>query len=1031
MVKPDFIQMEHDILDLWEREGFQQKLMKQNENGPVFRFLDGPITANNPMGVHHAWGRSIKDIILRYKGMTGHSCHYRNGFDGQGLWVEVEVEKELGFVGKRDIEAYGMDKFTRKCVDRVKKFSGIITEQSKRLGQWMDWENSYYTNSDENIEGIWHFLKVCNDRGWITTENRPMPWCPRCGTSLSEHEMTGSHKEVTHTSVFVRVPMLDRDFDLLVWTTTPWTLSANVALAVNPELTYVKILTDDSPRPLVLAKNSLGYIDGKKNVIETLTGADLVGLAYESIFPMLPVQAGIEHKVVPWDDVAADEGSGVVHIAPGCGAEDFELGRSLGLAEICPIDESGRIYDNYDFLSGLTAAEAAEPVFAKLKELGKLYKTMEFTHMYPVCWRCKSQVLFRLVEEWYIKTDEIRPQLIKAAEGVTWDPPYIGKRMLDWLNNMGDWNISRKRYYGLPLPFYVCPDCGKVTVVGSREELRELAVDPAKVDALPELHRPWIDEVAIRCPHCGAEVNRIPSVGDVWLDAGITPFSTNKYFSDRAYWEKQFPANWVTEMREQVRLWFYSILFMSVTLTGKAPYERVLAYNSVVSEDGSRFSKTGFMIRFDEAAERIGADAIRYLYAGANVASDVRFGYNLGDEARRKMLGLWNIYTFFETYAEIDNPTIGAEPDYKNLSDRWLASRVAEFVESATRTYEGYNTADVVRAFEQCVDDVSNWYVRINRRRFWKEGEDADKQEAYTALFYAIRKICGAMAPIIPFMTEYIWQNMVRKYQPDACESVHLAGFPQPGDIDRDLLAATAAARDVIATALKLRNERQIKVRQPLSTLYLHSALKDELAPYLAIIRDELNIKEIVFVDDTSMLEDHYLQLNLRVAGRTLKGDVQKVKGLLDNLPNADMAAATAQCKAGEAVTIPGYDTPIAADQFNLLSKTRPHIAAHTTDKAEELVAIDATITDELRAEGLYRDLLRNCQVLRREAGFRVDDHVRIAVKTDAAELAAVVTQYQAALERETLSVFEESGAYVMEKEVEIGDFTATLKIAK
>ncbi len=1030
MKKPDFIQMEHEMLDLWEREGFQKKLMKQNENGPVFRFLDGPITANNPMGVHHAWGRSIKDIMLRYKGMTGHSCHYRNGFDGQGLWVEVEVEKELGFEGKRDIEVYGMDKFTRKCVERVQKFSGIITEQSKRLGQWMDWENSYYTNTDENIEGIWHFLKTCNERGWITTENRPMPWCPRCGTSLSEHEMTGSHKEVTHTAVFVRVPVRDRDFDILVWTTTPWTLSANVALAVNPEMTYVKILTDDSPRPLVLAKTSLGWIDGKKNVLETLTGADLVGLTYDAIFPMLPVQQGVEHRVVPWYEVAADEGSGVVHIAPGCGAEDFELGREQGLDEICPIDEAGRFYDNYDFLAGLTAADAAEPVFAKLRELGKLYKTHEYTHMYPVCWRCKSQVLFRLVEEWYIRTDEIRPQLIRAAEGVQWDPPYIGKRMMDWLNNMGDWNISRKRYYGLPLPFYVCPDCGKVTVVGSKQELKDLGGGDA-VDALPELHRPWIDEITINCPHCGAKVHRIPSVGDVWLDAGITPFSTNKYFTDRAYWEKQFPAHWVTEMREQVRLWFYSILFMSVTLTGRAPYERVLAYNSVVAEDGSRFSKTGFMIRFDEAAERIGADAIRYLYAGANVASDVRFGYNLGDEARRKLLGLWNIYTFFETYAEIDNPVIGPEKEYTSLSDRWLTSRVADFVTAATAAYENYNTADTVRAFEQCVDDVSNWYVRTGRRRFWKEGEDSDKQDAYTALFYAIRSICGVMAPIIPFMTEYIWQNMVRKYQPSSAESVHLAGFPQAGTIDRALLNDTAAARDVIATALKLRNERQIKVRQPLSALYLHESQRGRLAPYLAVIRDELNIKEIVFVPDTTRLEDNYLQLNFKVAGRALKGDLQKVKNLIDGLDEVQMAAATAQCKAGEAVQVPGYDTPVAAELFNILAKTKPHIIAHTTEKPEELVAIDATITDALRAEGLYRELLRNCQVLRREAGFRVDDRVRIAVETEAAELAAILELYRADIQRETLSELTPSDSYVMEKDVEIGDFAAKLRIAR
>jgi len=1033
LIKPNFIEMEHEILDLWEKEQYQKQLMERNKDLPPFRFLDGPITANNPMGVHHAWGRSIKDIIIRYNAMTGHSCHYRNGFDTQGLWVEVEVEKELGFKGKRDIEAYGMDKFTTKCVDRIKRFSGIITEQSKRLGQWMDWDNSYYTGADSNITGIWHFLKVCNERGWIEQNSKPMPWCPRCGTSLSEHEMTGSHKEVTHVAVFFRIPLTDAPYDMLVWTTTPWTLSANVALAVNEEMDYMLIRQDDSDRPLVLAKNAIKYYkmkypDGKPEVLGTIKGAQLVGRHYESVFPMLEVQKEVDHRVVAWDEVADNEGSGVVHIAPGCGAEDYELGLKEGLDKICPVDESGNFYPNYDFLSGLGAAEAAPVVFEKLQELGKLWYTHEYSHMYPVCWRCKTQVLFRLVREWYIKTDAIRPKLIEEASKVNWQPEYIGKRMYDWLNNMGDWNISRKRFYGLPLPFYVCPDCGEVTIIGSVDELRERAIVPAKVDALPELHRPWIDEVTIRCPKCSAEVHRIPEVGDVWLDAGITPMTTNGYFTDRAYWEKQFPAQWVTEMREQVRLWFYSILFMSVTLTGRAPYEKVLAYNTVVAEDGSRFSKTGNMIRFDEAAERVGADAIRYLYAGANVAADVRFGFNLGDEARRKMLGLWNIATFFETYAEIDNPTIDTDVPFTNLSDIWLVSRINDFVAKATRGFDNTDTAIVVREFEQCVDDVSNWYVRINRKRFWKEELDGDKRCAYAALFYALETLIRVMAPIMPFMTEYLWREVIRKYRPELEQSVHFTRFPKPGDINAAVLQETADARNIIALALKLRNERQIKVRQPLNTLYLNADKQDALAPYAAIICDELNIKEIAYLQDASALSDAYLMLNFKVAGRALKGDLNLVKGLLDGLDEAQMAACTADFDAGRAVAIPGYANPVDAGLFTRMTKNKPFIAANDGD---ELIAIDTRITPELRAEGLYRELLRNCQVLRREAGFHVADRVQLEIQVQDDEMRAILENYGATLERETLSTLCTVAEAAAEKEIEVDTYRVILRTAK
>ena len=997
--KPNFIEQEHEILKFWEDNDCFHKRNEKNAGGEPFRFLDGPITANNPMGIHHAWGRTIKDTFLRYKAMTGHECHYRNGFDTQGLWVEVEVEKELGFKEKKDIEAYGMDKFTRKCEDRIHKFAGIITEQSKRLGQWMDWDNSYYTHIDENIGGIWYFLKTCNEKGWIAPENRPMPWCPRCGTSLSEHEMTGSYKDLTHTAVFFKVRVLDRDFDILVWTTTPWTLSANVALAVNPELDYLLVKVEGFERPMVLAKTAMKQLDQKKEVIGSFKGAELVGLSYESVFPFLDCQKEIEdaHKVVAWDEVAADEGSGVVHIAPGCGAEDFTLGQSIGLPSICPVDENGRFYDNYDFLSGDLASEVPDKVFAKLQELGKLVKTHPITHSYPVCWRCKTPVLFRLVREWYIRTEEAKPALIEAANSVHWQPGYGAKRMVDWLTNMGDWNISRKRYYGLPLPFYPC-ECGHLTVIGSKAELRERAVDPAKVDALPELHRPWIDEVEIVCPCCGKPVKRVREVGDVWLDAGIVPFSTLGYFSNREMWEKYWPADWITEMREQIRLWFYSMLFMSVTLTGKAPYKHALTYYSVIKEDGTKFSKTGYMIRFDEAAEKIGADAIRYLYDGANINADVRFGYNLGDEARRKLLNYWNICTFFDTYASLEHPDVTTPVDESSmtLTDRWLLARLDAAVKEIGDAYEAFDSAAVVKAFELLVDDVSNWYIRINRRRFW----DGDRT-AFCCLFKVIRIMTQLIAPVIPFMTEKVWQDVIRPLDASAALSVHLTDFPKCENVGgEDLLTETEKARTLINMGLKLRNERSLKVKQPLRTFFAILPAEDRAAvePYRGVICDELNVKDLAFLDDASSLQSRYLTLNFKKAGAALKGDVQKVKGLLEA---ADPAAVMAGYDAG-AVSVPGYDKPLDPELFIVNEKPLEHVAI--TSENDLTVALDTSLDEGLIAEGTYRELLRGCQVLRREFGFRVEQHIRLSVSTADTAVAAVLEQYRDTLARETLA---------------------------
>ncbi len=1024
--RPDFIKMEYRVLDFWQEEDCFAKLLEKNKNNQPFRFLDGPITANNPMGVHHAWGRSIKDVVLRYKAMNGYSCHYRNGFDTQGLWVEVEVEKELGFKDKKDIENYGMAQFTNKCIDRITRFSNTITEQSKRLGQWMDWEHSYFTHTDENITGIWHFLKTCHDNGWIIRSYRPMPWCPRCGTSLSQHEMSGSYQDITHTAVFAKLPVKNQIFEILVWTTTPWTLAANVALAVNPELDYVIINYEGGNRPLLLAKTALKHIQGKKEIMKIIKGSELIGLQYETFFPLLAIQQDLVHKIVAWDEVSGEEGSGVVHIAPGCGAEDYDLGRELGLPQIGPIDDNGRFLPDYGFLSGKAASDSAPAVFEELDKQGKLFKTHEYSHSYPVCWRCKTEVLFRMVSEWYIKTEEIKPRLIEAAEKVKWEPEYSGKQMTDWLNNMGDWNISRKRFYGLPLPFYPCENCGQLTVVGSKNELRTLAGE--EVDQLPDLHRPWIDEIKIHCPHCGNQVSRITAVGDVWLDAGIVPFSTLGYFTDREQWEKYFPAEWVTEMREQVRLWFYSLLFMSVTLTGQAPYERVLAYNSVVAEDGTRFSKTGFMIKFDDAAEKLGADPIRYLFAGSNTSSDVRFGFNLGDEARRKLLSLWNIYTFFMTYAEIEKPEIDLNSalEFSNITDRWLDSRINSFVKTASKGYDNYDTVTVIKAFEECCDDVSNWYIRVNRRRFWN-GE----RLAYSYLYRALKTIIQVMAPIIPFMTEHIWQNLVVKCESAGPISVHLSEFPKYQDVDIQIIHDTNEVRKIIAMALKLRNEKQLKVKQPLAVLYVvaDKSAQTALISMQSMVKEELNIKSISYLSDRSELETKCLSLNYQTAGSVLKGDLHRVKNIIDNLSDHDMRELIINYQTGGNISISDYSVPLDSSLFTVHSIAKTNIAM--TNDNQTVVAIDTLLTPELVREGTYRELLRMCQVFRKECNFRIEQHIKLALYTEDSFMHSVIAKFGESICSETLAdnLFTSKQKYKYSKDVTVNGYEVTIEM--
>jgi len=1037
---PNFPKNEEEVLKFWQDNQIFEKLKEKNKkSGKYYTLLDGPITANYNMGLHHAFARTFKDATIKYRALKGYDQHYQNGFDAHGLPVEVGVEKELGINSKKEIEAYGIDNFVKACMERVDKYSNLITNSSIRLGQWMNWDDSYYTNADNNITSIWHFLKECDKKNMIGQRYRPMPWCTRCGTSLSEHEMTDAdaYKNDTCQAVFFKLPIKEMDAKMLVWTTTPWTLSSNVAIAVNPELEYsiCKIKSDNSP--IIVCSTAVKVLKADIVSIEkTIKGSELVGLTYETCFEELPHQQ-FTHKIVAWDQVDATEGSGAVHIAPGCGAEDFDLGLTLGLEQVMPIDEAGIFYNDFGFLSGLDANkdETRDLIFEELIKRNKLYYNHSYTHRYPHCWRCKSPLLFRLIREWVIKVDEIRPKLIEQAETVEWNPEFLGKRMRDWLTNMGDWSISRPRFYGLPLPFYPCKKCGKTVVIGSTEELRALAVNPEKVDELPHLHRPYIDSVKIKCPCCGEEVERIKDVGDCWLDAGIVPFSTKKYFEDKEFWQKNFPANAVVEGKEQVRLWFYSMLLMSVVLTGKAPFKKAMGTPMLLAQDGKKLSKSSpNNIPLDTVYKDIGADLVRYNFVNTPLIADVKFGYETIDEVRRKILNLWNSYIFFNTYASIDNPDL---TDYKldintlNVTDKWLIVRTNKFVSICDKAYDETNFGAVTAEFEKFIDEVSNWYIRINRRRFWKGENGVDKLNAYFVLNYAIKNISICLAPITPFISEYLWQNLVRELDKNAEESVMLSTFGANlvGIDDQEIISQTDLIRDVITLSQRLRNEKQIKVKQPLKTLYIcgNENTMKAVELYRDIIESELNIKNIEIVEDQTKFNDEYLMIDLRKAGAVLKGDVQKVKNELSSCTDEVMQSYVKGYHAGK-VEICSYS--LDSELFILQTKAKQDYVIANVDGIT--VVLDITIDKNLMLEGLSRELIRACQLMRKNANFDVADRIVIDFSTSSEDLQEVIKNYSSKIKDELLATeITTLTNFDTEEKTEIADEEITIRMKK
>lgn len=803
--------------------------------------------------------------------------------------------------------------------------------------------------------------------------------------------MTEGYREIEDKSVYILFPLIDqKDEYLVVWTTTPWTLSSNTAAAVSDTLEYVVI--QDQGRSLYLLPEAIPRIFGRKyqpEIVKRVVGSELVGMTYQGPFDEFPAQSDVVHRVVAWEEVSTEEGSGIVHIAPGCGKEDFDLASVYDLSIIAPLDENGVYIDGFDWLTARQVETVADDIIANLKEKGLVLKQEMYKHRYPHCWRCKTKLVFRVVTEWYIVMDELRHQIMDVARQIHWMPAFGLDRELDWLKNMADWMISKKRYWGLALPIYECQDCGSVSVIGSQEELKERAVEGWDKFEGHSPHRPWVDEVKVTCPDCDAAVSRIEDVGNPWLDAGIVPFSTVHYNDDREYWDKWFPADFITEsFPGQFRNWFYSLLAMSTVLENRPAFKKVLGYALVKDEKGKDMHKSeGNAIWFDDAAEKMGVDVMRWMYAEQNPENNLLFGYHHADEVRKQILTLWNSYSFFVTYASLDHfrPSEYACPLEKRAEiDRWLVARTQQIVQIAQESYEGYRVDRLMRSVSAYLDDLSNWYIRRNRRRFWKSEHDSDKLAAYTTLHEALTIFIKVLAPIVPFITEEIYRNLVTAVDPDAPESIHLTEFPshQPELVDEDLLYEVDAVINAVALGRSARNKANIKIRQPLSEILLSGD-----ARMLATIEknrnqllEELNIKSLRIDVPAEDFVHYSLRPNKVVLGPRFGSELGKVGDALQNIP-ADEAIDIWRHSRSIKIEIDGQTVTLEPNEFTLKEASKGDFIAATS--RELTVGINKFLSEELKQEGLVRDLIRQVQNMRKEADLRVEERIVVGISGD------------------------------------------------
>jgi isoleucyl-tRNA synthetase len=1118
--KVDFVKLEKAMLAFWQgTDAFDVLRELRSKSDKHWSFVDGPITANNPMGVHHAWGRTYKDLYQRFKAMQGYNQRWQNGFDCQGLWVEVNVERELGFNSKRDIEEYGLDRFVKQCKMRVLEYAAVQTEQSIRLGYWMDWNDtgqlrhlrrllsedtgqevtiqgsegpltgtveqlvgrlglpeiggSYFTFSDENNYQIWSFLKTCHDKGWIYKGRDVMPWCARCGTGISQHEIvTDGYLEITHDSVFLKFPIVDkgegvgsaedpiRKEALLIWTTTPWTLTSNVAAAVGPDLVYVKVRQLNDGWIYYLAKDAVSNtLIGDFEILEEMKGSELVGWRYESPFDELPAtqeafqEGGYKHRVIAWTEVGSSEGTGIVHIAPGCGAEDFLLSKENDLPVIAPLDESGIYVDGFDWLTGLFVADVTEDIFSNLRDNGFYYRKQRYPHRYPHCWRCGEELVYRLVDEWFISTGPLydkprneitevekyrswRHQIMDVVSQINWIPSFGREREMDWLRNMQDWMISKKRYYGLALPIWVCddPECGHFHVVGSEHELEMRATEGWEEFAGHSPHRPYIDAVKIACPDCGHTATRIRDVGDPWLDAGIVPYSTLHYRDDPDFWDKWFPADFITEsFPGQFRNWFYSMLAQSTALTNRPPFLNIFGYALILGEDGREMHKSwGNAIEFNEAADIIGADTMRWLYAHHKPEQNLLFGTNVGDDTRRRfMIPLWNVYSFLVTYARLDHWVPGwdgssanGEPSPNSANaqmDEWILARLDEVTAKTAEALEAFRAEKATVSLEAFLDDLSNWYVRRSRRRFWKSETDADKSAAYATLYKVMVRFAKLLAPFIPFTAEAIYQNLVRGIDASAPMSVHHCDWPatDAGALDRPLLKKMRLAIVVGSLGRSARGAANIKLRQPLARARVHVGSqreRDDLIALVDILTEEINVKEIDIASEVGELVKYRLLPNNRVLGPRFGSAFPKVR---QSLAEVDPLFAARELQSGRTLMLEVDGEPVELHSEDVIIQTESRGGLAVASDKGITVAVDTTLTKSLKQEGIARDLVRRVNTMRKEAGLALDDRIDLTYVAEGIVVGAIEI-YADYICQETLAISLTPG------EIENADYRQT-----
>lgn len=925
-----FIDMEHKWLEHWYEKGIVEKYLHKNDSSDErFSFQDGPITANNPMGVHHAWGRTYKDLWQKFNNLLGKKQRFINGFDCQGLWVEVEVEKELGLKSKKDIENLvegdkiaSIAKFVQLCKDRVMKFSAIQTEQTKRLGNFMDWEHSYYTMSPDNNYMIWHFLKKCFEHGWMYKGHESVPWCPRCETAISQHEMlTEDYKEVVHDSIYFALPITDHKNEfLLVWTTTPWTLPANIAVAVDKKIDYS--LVEFEGKNYWLASDLVQSLIPEGKEKQKVKGTDLVGLSYTGPFDNLPAVEKVAkanpetfHKVVATDDtimpITTTEGTGMVHTAVSAGTEDFRLGKKLGLPMIPVINDDASYMEGFNFLSGKNAKKHPELILDYLKEQSTdehpwVFKIFRYKHRYPGCWRCKTELVWKVADEWYIAMDKpsakdkkdtrtLRERMVGVAKKIHWMPEFGLDRELDWLKNMHDWLISKKnRYWGLALPIYECKKCGTFEVLGSREELKKRAVKGWEQFEDKTPHKPYIDEVIIKCEKCGEEVHRIDDVGNPWLDAGIVPYCTIKennigeplYLKNKDEWKKWFPVDFITEsFPGQFKNWFYAMIAMSTVLEDINPFQNVLGFATLLGEDGRPMHKSwGNSIEFNSGADEIGVDVMRWMYARQNPADNLLFGPNKANEVRRQFyLLLWNSFKYYRDYAELDGFKPSKDSKKENVLDIWLLSRLHETVSFTKESLLQYNLRDPAMKLEEFVSDLSTWYIRRSRDRVGSTAEsEKDRTQFYETMHYSLVQLSIALSPILPFISEEMYTQLTGK------ESVHLASWPETSaPINHKLIEDMKVVRAIAEAGQRVRKELKLKVRQPLAsiTVKLPKTMKfvetSFVEQYSQLLMAELNVKKVEYEEvkaeeiaveyDTHITSELKLEGELRDLMRTIQ----------------------------------------------------------------------------------------------------------------------------------------------------------------